>query len=1487
MGPEFEYELTANGLQTNTEYSLIYYADEPDRFNNWGGDNPGALIVEATSDSNGNLVVSGSVDLGMNLPSYPDANMDINEHDYCGAPDFYSHCTGAKIWLVPSSDYSEPGLTAWNPNNYLFETDLIDYNFAECYWVRDHVTEINLSCMDPQPHPVGYGEACFRISFDIAPWLTNRVYCPLLGGTMQGPNDDDYCCVDEGTIIIFQEDSLHGLEFYCVDALENRNNQTDLEYFRVDSIPPIINKTLIGPQYGDCPPRPGTNDTCWIKDWTCEENGTGTTIHVEAYDNNTYENCTVGNVTCDWMYYLDGNPMKGESNKIPPFDIRFYEDTVHELEIVCRDALGNNIEDIETFYVDSQPPLTNKTYGDPQKIEPNCEAMCISQCIGNPVCFEDCTHALCTIWINSSTPITLNATDNPQAPCASGVNNTYWRNTVVSDNYCYDVVTCDEAQGMGNWTEYTGQFYKPEESCHLIEYFSVDNLGIEEEIKKQCVFVDNTPPRGNKTVGEPKIACNGSEFNITTNGGMLAPRVQGINPVTLYVIADNSKQPNLLEAYNVETNGTLTYVSNYTLPTVGNGAVGTALDTVNDQLFVTFEFIGDVYVFDANNFNPMGNISTAASDLAGVFVDETQGYLYVADRNGPNVHVYDTTTHANVITYNTGLNIYGMAFDHNNNKIYVTDGSTTVREYNTTMNLLNTYSLPNNNVGIAVDTRNQADVYLYTTTWYYSPSSFTKYRINNGVSNQSATMDDPAGIAVHPTAAFTYVTSGDPGLHDLKAYNTNTMTEIQNTIMPGTATDLFVGEVIFVPYCGDSKLDSGEECDDGNTENGDGCDENCQIEYPAGPDCWWVRDHVTEITLDCEDQGDHPVEQETMCYRVSYDNVSGIWGYITNQYCTEFGGTMEGDWCCNYVGDEPYVFNFTEDSVHDLEFYCIDHLGNTEETTDLEYFKVDSVAPNTTKTYLEPYYVNPQTGFDYIDNASRIELTAVDGGDVCHVDGIDTYYSYTKVRDYMCENNCSAMHGHEDINNTYTEPFGIPEESCHLIEFYSQDALGNTEDVQYQCVFVDHTPPVTNKTYSAPFFEEEGTKWITNMTNITLFAYDSEPHPSGVNRTYYRDVYLENETDWHYCYDNCSEWTQDARYGLPTAPEPYNPTGYKYTGLEESCHIIEYYSVDNVNKTETLNHQCVFVDNTAPIPDKKVGKPNSYCDNISGNCTWEWKVTTMTPIILSCDDQGPHPSDHSIVHWRVWWDRTQNWTEWNTTTEGTEIYLEEECLHQLEFYCTDAVGHESEKDLEWIKVEGGAFNITLNPKWNLISVPFVMTEDSIEEVFEDIADKVISVWTYDGVADEWYVYTPGPGTDTLTEMKPGWGYWVLMNTSAMEGNSVQLTIGGRLFSEAATPPSKKVVPGWNLIGYYGTDGELGYYGPNENGDPTYCALYSLIDTVIGNPRWSSLVTYWGPNNPPWKYMYAKNNMDAGAGYWMEIDVEDTYSFSTFCGRFSP
>jgi len=100
----FTFTLTANGLMAETDYSLIYYADP------WPGSNPGALIWNGMTDAQGKINVSDEKDLGISLPTSPDTNT-----------------TGAKIWLVPSNDYTYPGMTAWNPLNYLYEYNVVNY----------------------------------------------------------------------------------------------------------------------------------------------------------------------------------------------------------------------------------------------------------------------------------------------------------------------------------------------------------------------------------------------------------------------------------------------------------------------------------------------------------------------------------------------------------------------------------------------------------------------------------------------------------------------------------------------------------------------------------------------------------------------------------------------------------------------------------------------------------------------------------------------------------------------------------------------------------------------------------------------------------------------------------------------------------------------------------------------------------------------------------------------------------------------------------------------------------------------------------------------------------------------------------------------------------------------------------------------------------------------------------------------------------------
>ncbi|MCX6821132.1 MAG: hypothetical protein NT016_04275 [Candidatus Aenigmarchaeota archaeon] len=222
---------------------------------------------------------------------------------------------------------------------------------------------------------------------------------------------------------------------------------------------------------------------------------------------------------------------------------------------------------------------------------------------------------------------------------------------------------------------------------------------------------------------------------------------------------------------------------------------------------------------------------------------------------------------------------------------------------------------------------------------------------------------------------------------------------------------------------------------------------------------------------------------------------------------------------------------------------------------------------------------------------------------------------------------------------TYIAPFGFPEESKHTLQFYCADALGNQDGTHEAIYYSDHSAPVTTKTYGDPFFSNATAEWINSSTPITLAATDildegDVVHASGVDATYYRvslvdDRYCTGVEGWR-----CSSAEGSGEFSTYADP---------FTISQESCHMIEYYSVDNVQKTETTSKQCVFVDNSAPVTAKTVGKPNTKWDgsdavyyDIADKCWSEngdsidcWKVTTMTPIYMGCVDQQPHPSGNA------------------------------------------------------------------------------------------------------------------------------------------------------------------------------------------------------------------------------------------------------------------
>jgi len=171
VGDAFDYKLLGFNLTKDTSYSLIYYADYDELNSRWGksgGDNPGAFIGNATTDSKGNLLMGGNADLGIDLPSTPDAN--IKEYDYTEL-DGYVHAHGAKIWLVPSDDYNATTrkVTNWNDaSNFLYETDMISYidlGVTEHYIHPDptSVTEITVPA---------HATISFAIRIDFAPEAT-------------------------------------------------------------------------------------------------------------------------------------------------------------------------------------------------------------------------------------------------------------------------------------------------------------------------------------------------------------------------------------------------------------------------------------------------------------------------------------------------------------------------------------------------------------------------------------------------------------------------------------------------------------------------------------------------------------------------------------------------------------------------------------------------------------------------------------------------------------------------------------------------------------------------------------------------------------------------------------------------------------------------------------------------------------------------------------------------------------------------------------------------------------------------------------------------------------------------------------------------------------------------------------------------------------------------------------------------------------------
>jgi hypothetical protein len=163
------------------------------------------------------------------------------------------------------------------------------------------------------------------------------------------------------------------------------------------------------------------------------------------------------------------------------------------------------------------------------------------------------------------------------------------------------------------------------------------------------------------------------------------------------------------------------------------------------------------------------------------------------------------------------------------------------------------------------------------------------------------------------------------------------------------------------------------------------------------------------------------------------------------------------------------------------------------------------------------------------------------------------------------------------------------------------------------------------------------------------------------------------------------------------------------------------------------------------------------------------------------------------------------------------------------------------------------FEKTLQPGWNLVSLPVIPENKAITEVLASVAGKYTLVQAYDAASDTWKSYDPAlpPEASQLLTLDEETAFWIRMSEL---GN---LTLAGLLpiYTE------QDLVAGWNLITYPASEprnistalstigGKYTQVLRYEAGEPTLWKRYNT-----GIPAWANSLTQMSPGWGYWIYV---------------------------------
>ena len=1057
----------------------------------------------------------------------------------------------------------------------------------------------------------------------------------------------DYSYIDEGTLQIgplhFTDgEGIYYLNVTAVDDLGNRAYYTGTFY--VDNLPPEPHKQVGTPHYsGGLPPGDyyvNSSTPIWLN--ATDYSGVSAVYYYFVFNgtqypqNDTDAYCSNANITylagTYWYVYLNDTVSFGP--------LMFPEDGVHYLSVRYVDNLGQYILDEEAFIVDNAPPVTIKTIGDPSH---DTDADNISE------------------YVTTQTPLWLTATD------ISDIQGTYyrvwctdaWHPQDMTDTYG-DNANITLLDGT-YWYVYSNDtvsftpFIFQEECTHYLEFFSIDNLGQKEDITQQIHYVDDTPPISFKHVGQPQYEseCCGNWVTTSTPITLSATDIGDctVGDWTIY--------------YQIYVEGVLA--------TSGSS-------DLNTHITVTFSEEGN-HTIEWWAVDALGNIEDV--HVQHHLVDDTPPVITktVGEPSYQSGYWVTTNTSFQLDAQDKGITLVGVYslhyeiwFDSDNDSAITTNDTqkANVTIYDGDPDDLNPQS-GEISVEFNLDQEGLYELWYYSTDLLFNMEM--EHRQEHYVDNTPPLINVDIGTPRYPDTGTSpgqtwdyHVTGETPIWINQSEALTNCV--LYYSILYNGSWHNDSSALSTVTFSLDDYLWS-DECihrlhvwaEDalGNTYHHadiilrrDGtppssvhffCCDAYYYENSTGEE--YISSHTYNI-LEAEDTGPCISGVKEIWYNIYiWNEDQETWEPIRND--TEY---------CSYCGP----FQIFEECTHKITWWSYDNLNN-QETPQTKIFHVDNSPPESQMHFNGPYYT-PDGGItEYITvNDTHITITAIDQPAAPCASGVKEIYYRINAGDWQL----------------YTEPFVITEECEHILEWYSIDQLGHTEDYHTRIVYVDDTPPQSHVAVNDPSY---GTwdYYVTTDTPIWINITDPGDCAAGV-----KDTYIEIWYDSTGNFNGMEILLEQAQimdgvlyssdYLIGDLDGALNGQISLWINFTEECHhMIQWYSVDYVGNNETPQETLFHVDDTSPVTLHETGVP-LYTN---GGNTY---VTTHTPLWLNTSDPGECAVGCNYLEWEIHiWDEVTDM--YVITQSGVEydnqvlLTFTEECRHKLVWWSQDHLGH--------------------------------------------------------------------------------------------------------------------------------------------------------------------------------------------------------------------